>query len=296
MKIKTIILLLLIAALFNSCEDIIEVKLNDETVDLYAVEAKITSENNPYVFLYKSQRVDADDPYQGISGASVIISDNGQPLKTITLKESQEKKGLYIPEEGTFYFGEPGKEYTLEININGVKITSTEMLARVEPIDSIKVRPSIRGDYMFLGILTYGNEPQELGNYYKWDIYINNKLLSQSDYLVAVSDELVNGNYISGFEIFTDFHDPNKPEDRLLNLGDTILVKQNSISKYAYLFYYQMFNQGQTGGLFSVPPANIESNFTSSDGRKVLGVFTAHDVSNSNIVVIDESIEGQLKK
>jgi hypothetical protein len=57
-----------------------------------------------------------------------------------------------------------------------------------------------------------------------------------------------------------------------------------------------MFNQGQTGGLFSVPPANIESNFTSSDGRKVLGVFTAHDVSNSNIVVIDETIEGQLKK
>jgi len=296
MKIKTIILFVSITALLISCEDIINVKLSDETSDLYAIEAKITSEENPSVFVYKSQRVDADDPYRGISGASVIILDNGQPQKTITLKENPEKKGLYIPEEGTFYLGEPGKEYTLEININGVNITATELLAPVEPIDSIKVRPSIRGDYMFLGILTYGNEPQELGNYYKWDIYINNKLLSQSDYLVAVSDELVNGNYISGFEIFTDFHDPNKPEDRLLNLGDTILIKQNSISKYAYSFYSQMYNQGQTGGLFSVPPANIESNFTSSDGRKVLGVFTAHDVSTSNIVVIDESIEGQLKK
>jgi hypothetical protein len=296
MKIKTIILLLSITALLISCEDIIDVKLSDETVDLYAIEAKITSEDNPYVFVYKSQRVDADNPYQGISGASVIISDNGQPKKTITLKESPEKNGLYIPETGSYFLGEPGKEYTLEININGVKITSTELLARVEPIDSIQVRPSIRGDYIFLGILTYGNEPSELGNYYKWDIYINHKLLSQSDYLIAVSDELVNGNYISGFEIFTDFHDPNKPEDRLLNLGDTIQVKQMSISKYAYSFYNQMITQGQTGGLFSVPPANIESNFTSSDGRKVLGVFTAHDVSNSNIVVIDDSIEGQLKK
>jgi hypothetical protein len=296
MKIKTIILLLSISVLLISCEDIIEVKLSDETVDLYAIEAKITSEDNPSVFVYKSQRVDADDPYQGISGASVIISDNGQPKKTVTLKESQQKKGLYVPEAGTYYLGEPGKEYTLEININGVKIISTEMLARVEPIDSIQVRPSIRGDYMFLGILTYGNEPPELGNYYKWDIYINNKLLSQSDYLVVTGDELVNGNYISGFEIFTDFHDPNKPEERKLNLGDTILVKQMSISKFDYSFYSQMFNQGQTGGLFSVPPANIESNFTSSDGRKVLGIFTAHDVSNSNVVVIDETIEGQLKK
>jgi len=296
MKIKTIILFLSIAVLLTSCEDIVEIELSDETVDLYAVEAKITSEENPFVFVYKSQRVDADNPYQGVSGAKVTISDNGQPKKTVTLKESPEKKGLYIPEDGTLYLGEPGKEYTLEINVNGVKITGTELLTRVEPIDSIQVRPSIRGDFMFLGILTFGNEPPELGNYYKWDIYINDTLLSKSDNLVIVSDEFVNGNYVSGFEIFTDFHDPNKPEDRLLNLGDTIRVKQTSITKYAYLFYTQMFNQGQTGGLFSVPPANIESNFTSGDGRKVLGVFTAHDVSNSNTVVIDEAIEGQLKK
>jgi hypothetical protein len=296
MKIKTFILLLSVIVLLHSCEDIIDVKLSDETVDLYAIEAKITSEENPSVYVYKSQRADDDDPYRGISGASVIISDNGQPQKSVTLKESPEKKGLYVPEKGSYYLGEPGKEYTLEINVNGVKITATEMLARVEPIDSIQVRPSLRGDYMFLGIFTFGNEPQELGNYYKWDIYINNKLLSKSDYLVVTSDELVNGNYVAGFEIFTDFYETDKPEDRLLNLGDTILVKQTSISKFAYSYYYQMFNQGQTGGLFSVPPANIESNFTSSDGRKVLGVFTAHDVSNSNIVVIDETIEGQLKK
>jgi hypothetical protein len=57
-----------------------------------------------------------------------------------------------------------------------------------------------------------------------------------------------------------------------------------------------MFNQGQVGGLFSVPPANIESNFSASNGKKVLGIFTASDVSNSNIVIVDESIESGLKK
>lgn len=89
---------------------------------------------------------------------------------------------------------------------------------------------------------------------------------------------------------------PSKPEDRRLNLGDTVLVKQTSISAFAYNFYFQLFNQAQTGNLFSVPPANIQGNFTASDGKPVLGLFTAHDVSNSNVVVIDEEIEGGLRK
>jgi hypothetical protein len=57
-----------------------------------------------------------------------------------------------------------------------------------------------------------------------------------------------------------------------------------------------MINQSSTGSLFSVPPANIKSNFISSDGKPVLGLFTARDVSVSNTVVIDEKIESQLKK
>jgi hypothetical protein len=101
---------------------------------------------------------------------------------------------------------------------------------------------------------------------------------------------------VNGFEIFTDFHDPEEPSERLLNLGDTIQVKQTSISEFAWHFYSQMFEQGQTGGLFSVPPANIKGNFLSDDGRQVLGLFTAHDVSASNVVVIDEAIEEQLKE
>ena len=296
MHLKTIIILLFISTLFISCEDIIDIKLSDDDVDLYAVEAKITTDKNPYVFLYKSQLVSSDSPYPGISGATVVISDNSQPPKTIYLQESNERKGLYFPNSGNNYRGEPGKEYTLNIKVDGVSITATETLARVEPIDSIQVRPSIRGDYQFLGIFTYGNEPAGLGDYYKWDIYLNNNLLYPSDYLVIASDELVDGNYIAGFEIYTDFHDPKKPEDRKINLGDTIQVKQTSISKFAYYFYYQMLNQGQTGGLFSVPPANIKSNFSASDGREVLGIFTANDVSPSNVVIVDETIEGGLKK
>ena len=293
---KSIIFLLTISALFVSCEDIVEVKLDNKDIGLYAVEAKITTDNNPYVFLYKSQLVSSDKDYPTVSGAKVVIADNSAPQKSITLQESNERKGLYIPKQGDVFLGEQSREYTLTITVDGVTMKSTELLAKVEPIDSIQIRPSSRGDKLFLGLFTYGKEPAGLGNYYKWDIYVNKRYLNSSDNLIIASDELVDGNYIEGLEIYTDFHDPNKPEDMTIQLGDTVQVKQTSISKFGYLYYYQMVNQGRTGGLFSVPPANIKSNIISSDGRPVLGVFTANDVSISNTIVVDEKILSGLKK
>ena len=252
---------------FTACEDVIDVKLDDEILNLYAVEAKITTESEPYVFLYKSLRVDQDVAYPGVSGATVTISDNGQPQKTVQLEESTGTKGLYVVPEKESFIGEVGRKYTITIKHEGVTITGSDQLSKVEPIDSIQVRPSLRGDKRFLGIFTYGNEPEGVGNFYKWDIYINGKLLNEAEYLFVASDELVDGNYVENLEVFTDFHDPNKPEEALLKLDNSVVVKQTSISEFAYKYYYQMFDQSGTGGLFSVPPANIKGNFTASDGE-----------------------------
>jgi hypothetical protein len=295
MKKYITLIIVLTAILFSSCEDIIEVKLSDELVDLYAIQANITTKSNPYVYLYKSQRVNSDESYTGVSGATVSIHDVAQPANQIILTEGRGKAGFYTVEPGSRFLGETGKEYVISIETDNTTITGSDFLAPVESIDSIQVRSSLRGDNRFLGIFTYGPEPIGQGDYYKWDIYINNRLLSGAQNLVIASDELVDGNYVESFEIFTDFHDPYNPVERVINLGDTIMVRQNSISAFAYQFYFQMLNQSQTGGFFSVPPANIESNFTSSDGKPVLGLFTANDVSASNRVVIDQAIEDQLR-
>ena len=295
MKQLIIPVLGLFLLVLSACEDVIDVKLSDENLDLYAVEAKITTESNPYVYLYKSLRVNVDEAYPGVSGATVIIADNGQPQKSIQLVESDETSGLYHVPDNEQFFGEIGKEYTVTIEHSGVTITGSDELSKVEPIDSIQVRASLRGDKRYLGVFTYGNEPVGIGDFYKWDIYINNELLYGAEYLFVASDELVDGNYVSSLEIFTDYHDPNnKEEERLLKFGYSVQVKQTSISEFAYKYYYQMFDQDGAGGLFSVPPANIKGNFTASDGKPVLGLFTAHDVSTSNLVVIDEQIESQL--
>ena len=290
------IMLLFITLAFSSCEDVIQVNLGKENLNLIGVEARITTMDQPAVYLYKTLHVDQDVDYPGISGAVVTISDNANPVHEMTLVELDSKKGLYLVPPRQSYRGIPGREYSLKIVTGGVTLIAKEKLMEVAPIDSIQVKPSMRGDKMFLGIFTYGLEPPGLGSYYKWDIYVNDSLIQSADRLAIASDELVDGNYISGLEIFTDFHDPNKPQDRLLDLNDTIMVKQNSISEFDYNFYSQMINQNATGSLFSIPPANIKSNFTSSDGKPVLGLFVASDVSTSNKVVVDQTIEDQLVK
>ena len=114
--------------------------------------------------------------------------------------------------------------------------------------------------------------------------------------MAIASDELVDGNYVTDLEIFIDFHDPKKESERVLKYNDTIYVNQNSISAMAYNFYQAMINQRNGGSIFSVLPANAKGNFTSSDGKIVLGMFTAQDVSRSNTVVIDSTIEKMINR
>jgi hypothetical protein len=287
---------LLFLLLFTACEDVIEVKLSDENLNLLGVEANITTQDQPTVFLYQTLQVDQDRAYPGISGAVVTVSDNATPANSVTLVEDALRKGFYHVPQNANYLGVAGREYTLKIQTGGVTLAAKDKITKVEPIDSMKVFPSLRGDKLFLGVFTFGKEPKGVGNFYKWDVLVNDSVITNKEHLAIASDEFVDGNYITQLEIYTDFHDIKKPEDRTINLKDTVVVRQTSISEFAYNFYFQMINQSTTGGLFSVPPANIKSNFTSSDGKPVLGLFIARDIVTSNAVVIDEKIETQLKK
>jgi hypothetical protein len=297
MKNYIYLILFAFASLLNSCQDVIDVPLREQNLNLIAVEAGITTQDEPTVFLYRTLKVNQDQDYPGISNADVTISDNAIPANQITLIEDAVKKGLYKVPENIDYLGVAGREYTLTIKTEDNTITAKELLAPVVPIDSIQVVPSMRGDKRFLGVFTYGKEPKGIGSYYKWDIYVNDTLLNKAEQMAIASDEFVDGNYISKLEIFTDFYDINKEAtDRKIKLNDTVFVKQTSISKFDYNFYFQMINQANSGSMFSVPPASIKSNFTATNGKRVLGLFTAKDVSVSNKVIIDQSIESQLDK
>lgn len=297
LTMKKYILFILAGFLYVACEDVVTIDLHDVDLDSYVVQANLTTIDEPVVYFGKPLPITVDTLYNGISDAIITISDDASPSNTVTLVENAKYNGFYGVPENEDYFGEIGRSYTINIlTTEGTNITATETLARVEPIDSIEVKPSMRGAELFLGIFTYGQETPGLGNYYKWDIYINDTALSSNENLMFVDDALVDGNYVPGLEIFTDFHDPDKEDERMLQYLDTIFVRQYSITESAYDYYYFMINQLSSGSMFSVPPANLPSNFTADDGKSVNGIFLVQDVSISNTVVVDSLIESSLRK
>ncbi len=287
--IKGIIILLFAIVAFTSCEDVVDVKLDDEDIDLIAVEAYINTktENNVYVKLERTLAVNQTTQNPVISNAVVQFSDNAATPNTVTLEE-QGNTGIYLLPAETSYPGVTGRTYTLTITTpDGTVITGEEYLQEIETLDSVKVNLSDRGNYEYLGIYINSQETPGLGNYYKWDIYINGEFLNDGEDLAFASDELVDGNYIYDMLILLDWED--EEEDKILHQGDTIVVEQLSISKAAHEFYWGLDDQAWAGGPFSVPPANVPSNLTSSDGKRILGLFSARDISVGNTVIIDDS-------
>jgi len=289
-RINTNILLVIstLAILFSSCEDVVQVDLDESDLYLVSVEAYINTkeENNVYVKLERTLPVDQTGTNPPVNGAFVQISDDSETPNIAILKEYNET-GTYLLPPNVKYKTEPGRTYYLKITLpDGVEISASDYLREVEPLDSVKINLSARGDYQFLAVfINAPNYPSKV-QYYKWDIYINGKMLYESQNMVIANDELVDGNYIHDFEIFTDF--AMDESDKILFKGDTVKVEQLSISQSAYDFYIGMINQAFTGGPYSVPPANLPGNLTSSDGKKVLGIFSARDISTGNTVVISD--------
>jgi hypothetical protein len=290
------IILIFFAGLMVSCQDVIDVNLNEQDLNLYAVSAKITTLEEPVVYLYKALPVNVDEPFAGVSGAVVTLTDDASPSNSIILVESSTDKGLYVVPKNQKYFGVADREYKLTIQYDGVTLTGKDKLVKVVSIDSIQVHPSARGDNRFLGVFTYGIETPGLGNCYQWEVFINNVSISEGSNMAIAEDEMVDGKYISGLEIYTDYHDPNIPSDRKINENDTLFVRQTSISKFVYDFYTQVLNQNGSGFIFGVPPANVKGNITASDGKPVMGIFSASDVSISETIIVDSLIENQLVK
>lgn len=286
---KIFFYILILAVVMYSCEDVIEVDLNNDDLDLIAVEAYITTDitNNILVKLEKSLPIDNAEQNPPINNAIVEISDGELSSSTIQLEEFGQS-GVYMLPENTYYMAVPGRTYNLKITTSdGIVITGEEYLRKGETLDTVRVQLSPLGDYEYLSVFINSQETPGKGDYYKWDIYINNRLLYGGDNLSFASDELVDGNYIYDLEIFTDWYDDD--EDKIMLMGDTVKVVQMSITRAAYDFYLGMQNQAFSGSPFSVPPANIANNLTSSDEKRVLGIFSARDVSHGNMVVIDST-------
>jgi hypothetical protein len=269
--------------IFTSCTERIDIDLGT-TYTRFVVDGVITSDTMAHcVKLSKSIDYYSETAVPGVSDATVTIDDG---FETILLEESDSVPGLYLTPDD--YFGVPGRTYELNIElqeaINGeTSYSASSLLNPVAPIDSIDV--VYKEEWEAWELQLYATDPTSV-NFYMFDVYKNDTLLTDTINEVGISDDkYFNGNFTYGAPVYYFIKDN---PDEVVHPGDTIILRMAGITSEYYTFVVDVMNETFEfrNPLFSGPPANISTNISNGG----MGFFTAYAVSYAKMVYEDEGI------
>lgn len=282
-NIKFIIFSILIGSFLTSCEEKIDIKLEDENVRL-VVEGSINDSAKAHTIkLSESVNYFSTEEQPRVEGATVTISDG-----TNTFLLTEKSPGTYQTDPNVK--GVIGKTYTLKISlqkeIGGFKnFESSSIMKNNNILDSLTFKeggnqngPDGGNNKDQVSINVWAFEPPTLDDFYMWKYYINGKNMSDTLKNATFTDDLiVNGNYIPGLTVFMS--------DKI-KVGDTITVETMGITKdyYNYVLGIMLLTEWN-GGSFSGPPANPKNNINNG----ALGYFNVY--SSSKVTTIVEYIE-----
>ena len=259
-------LVLLSAAIMQSCTKVIDVKLRDADKK-YVVEGILTdAPGNCRVLLSKTKNFSENNEPLGVSGAVISIKDktNGNVIALTELSP-----GVYFD---AAFAGTPGHSYELSIAIGGTTFTAVSVMPVKIKFDSLYITTDqLFGDERTLANLEF-TDPPAFGNSYRAVQYLNGRELKN---IFVTNDDYTNDkkNYAKLFVFSDDDADKAKP-------GDTVTVDMQCIDPAIYRYWYSL-DQSATGNSQSAAPANPVSNITGG----AIGYFSAHTVETKTVIV-----------
>ncbi len=270
---KTNILIALIVALFlNSCEEVVNVDLNNAPPKL-VIEASIkwlkgTSGNEQKIKLstttsfYNSQ-------IPTVSGATITVKNSSNT--TFNFVEIA-NTGEYLCSNFVPLINDT---YTLNINLNGVSYTATEVLKSVAPIEDLVQNNEGGFTGKEIQIKTFYTDPVNETNYYLYQYNYNDKI-KQTFY--GDEDTFFQGNR---------FFSLSQSDD--IKKGDEIKVTHYGISKtyYNYMNILISIAGGNSGGPFQSPPATVRGNIINTTNKDdfPLGYFYLSEIDRRTYTV-----------
>ncbi|MFD1063674.1 DUF4249 domain-containing protein [Winogradskyella litorisediminis] len=242
---KKIVYIFLLFLTLYSCEDVIEVELNEApprlVIDAGLNWFKGTPGNDQTIKLSLTAPF-FEENNQNANGAIVIVEDsNGNVFNFI----EDGSTGIY---RNSNFIPIIDEEYTLTINYENEIYTATEKLKSVVPIDFIEQR----NDGGFLGedveLKAFYTDPANIENYYFFEFITDISVIPE---LEVYEDRFTDGNQIFGF--YTE-------ED--LEAGDEVTIRNHGISERFYNFMFTLLQQGsdESGGPFETQPATVRGN------------------------------------
>ncbi|MGA9637601.1 DUF4249 family protein [Flavobacterium sp.] len=272
MKKINILIALLLTLFLNGCQEVIDVDLNTGPPKLI-VEASIkwlkgtTGKEQKIKLTTTTSYYSSQIPT--VSGA--IITVKNRTNNTFNFIEIN-NTGEYLC---TDFIPVLNEVYTLNINLNGVTYTATEILASVAPIEEIIQNNEGGFSGKDIQLKTYFTDPANQTNFYLFQ-YIFTDKIKQTFY--ADEDTLFQGNR------FFSLSRSNE-----IKKGDEVIVTHYGISKtyYNYLNVLISIAGGGGGGPFQSPPATVRGNIinTTNKADYALGYFNLSEIDSRNYTV-----------
>jgi hypothetical protein len=273
--------ILITAALLQACEEPINVRFNESGSKKLILEGSITTDTIPHsITLSWSSDFFSGEPQQMVKNADLTITDGEKSFKL-----NETKPGVYLTEPSVY--GESDKTYTLRIKLeDGSEYSASDRLNSLPEVDSVTVRDTIlyqgpdKGNVPGCAIMYFGQEKPGPGDYYFWNLYINDSIFNKYYWNSTFTDDkFVNGSYIHDFMVYF-VENSDLPKDT-----NTLELETLSISKNYYNFLTDSnLETVWRGSPWDAPPANITSNVENG-----AGFFRASAVKRNKVILIKRS-------
>jgi hypothetical protein len=273
---KNILLILLTCLFFfSSCEDVIELQLN-EGKDAIVVDGWLTTGTGPhYIKLFKTVPYFEHPEFQALRNATIKLSDDRGNQETLVEMEP----GMY---EIKAIKGAVGQTYTLEILLAEGSYKAVTTLPRLPvPVDSViytykKKSAIVLEEGYYPGM--FGQELPGLGDFLMIKMKKNGTWLKAAEDINLLSDQYIDGNYI---------YDGKLNVQKPFKKDDLVRFEFWSLSEDAFRFWEDIQTQLNNEGLFAVPSVNARTNLEkmTPQSMDIVGYFGASEVMVLETVV-----------
>ncbi len=292
MKLFKYISILILVTTLTSCEDPIQIKL-DEGSKLIVIDAFI----NDMRETQKVRITNSDGYFSGkraepVTNAVVILSDLTTNINYTFNYSDNGNYEFYIGSTDTI--ARPNHTYKLNISIDGVEYTALAEQKRgavVETID-VELNNGINGELgaegnFYYCFLVAKDKVDAVADYYWVKTFRNDTLFSSPGDLItsidgtdgAVSPTGIDSIYFTPTTTFLG--------SKRYQSSDRCKVEIHSITRSSRDFLQQAAAQISNGGLFATTPENVRTNFVTpaSTAQKAVGWFNMSTVATKTVLV-----------
>lgn len=253
-QILGLLLTVLLAGAFVSCEKVIDVDLNENDPKV-VIEARFTAgETTSYVQVTRTLNFDESGPYPPINNAVVTVIDNLGNAQVLTFLA-----GGYYQTNG--YPVVEGRSYTVTVTVDGTTYTASSTVPTAVEIDTLTILDISFGPDTLHALVPNRLDPAGIANYYQFDIYQNGLRV---DGIYLQNDDFTDGIVVEQPLFGGEFES-----------GDTALVNMYCIDQPVYNYFFALL-QNETA-----TPANPTSNFSGG----CLGYLSARTKSTATVVI-----------